>query len=128
MKKNILTLFLLLMFSSFILAVQSPSIGFEEFCISQEYSKETINETDYCIFTNTDKCDIKEFYTGKCGINFNNKNPTCVEKDESVWPSVKPCCENLEPYLPCGVDGQQICRKTPNFFKRLLENLICLFK
>ncbi len=62
-----------------------------EFCAEQGYE---IEEGDYCVFPDGNKCELYAFYQGKCGRKY-RKNISCKKAGDSPGYFGK-CCWGLE--------------------------------
>ena len=96
------------------------------FCTRQGYTlTEMENQTQHCVFSDGNKCEIWEFYRGECGSEY-RKEFSCVSEGDPVF-SFDKCCDGLEPYLKCRMFGQPTCRQTPSIFQKFWESLLCFF-
>ncbi len=122
----------------FLITVLGLGIGLSEaamnpyppFCENQGYIVIQDNGTGYCDFGDGVKCELREFYDGKCGQEYNTGNFECVKEGKPVF-SFDECCEGLEPTpMQCGLTfwaGQTMCRKSPDTLQRFWEWFMCLF-
>lgn len=64
---------------------------------------------DSVLLPDSSKCSLDDFNSQRCGKEFFDLD-YCVPEGNYVWDE-DACCDGLVPYLPPGVDGQEICRK-----------------
>ena len=91
--------------------------------INERYGFET-DEENYVIINDKVKCEHMDFVYGDC-VEQHSINLPCVPLDENVW-EFENCCDNAEPYLKSGMDGQSRCQivdKNQKFLDKT-ENII----
>jgi hypothetical protein len=63
----------------------------------------------FCVFDDTNKCIMSDFYFGSCGSEF-KKDFSCRQKDELIFSGFEKCCNGLTSYITPGVLGQPSCQ------------------
>lgn len=76
----------------------------EPFCEHQGYTVETIDGNKYCVFNNSEKCDLQSFYNRECGSEHIREFP-CVKEGSFVFPQFEKCCPGSSPFLKRGFWG-----------------------
>ncbi|MBW2995248.1 hypothetical protein KY312_02760 [Candidatus Woesearchaeota archaeon] len=116
MKKILLFVLMILLVPS-VFSAMDPARGF---CEHQDYVVDSgfyENGTAYyfCVFDSENRCDMNDFFRGKCGAEF-RKAFRCREEGEIVFSQFEECCNGMKPYLPTGWEGQASCQKFSNRF------------
>ncbi|MBT3691109.1 hypothetical protein HOG16_02600 [Candidatus Woesearchaeota archaeon] len=103
MKKSILILMFvfILSFSSY-----AAMDAVTPFCEHQGYAID--RENLKCVFDDGNSCDIGDFYSGDCGVEYVKDFP-CVESGEFVF-HFEECCDGLMSHIKGGYIGQPMCK------------------
>ncbi len=105
----------------------------EAYCVHRGYTLE-INEDEngdlinaFCIFNESEKCDIFEFYSGKCDTKYLTE-VNCRTQGQVVFTSFEVCCEGLEPTNENSAINLPTCEPKPKLFQIIWRGFFGLFK
>lgn len=80
------------------------------------------NPQHYCVFDDGNKCQLYDFYDGKCGLEYRKEFP-CRNQGKVVFSSFEKCCAGLESYLPYGAAGQSTCQPIRSSISRFFGKI-----
>jgi len=122
MKKIIIPLMMFVFLAVSVSAAMDPVPAY---CEHQDYTFESGQDKNdgyysFCIFDENNKCDAREFYEGKCGLEY-KKDISCRKEGEVLFSQFEECCEGLESSFGWWhkAFGQPSCIKKLNFFQKL---------
>jgi hypothetical protein len=106
--KKVMIIFFSILFISMVSAAMDPAKPFcEHLGYTYEFNESEGNGVGYCIFNDSNKCEIIAFFNNSCGEEYKAEFP-CVKLGKRVWEQFENCCEG-KPYLSPGIAGQAKC-------------------
>jgi hypothetical protein len=69
-------------------------ITLNQFCLLQNYSIQNLSSIEYCVFDDGNMCELRTFYNGVCGKDYNKIKEKCTNEGEAL--EFGKCCNGFD--------------------------------